>query len=121
MYESIGQALVDEVGDSFERVLVRVEMADGVGSVGVFVGRGGTYWYRTDEHGTLFDLFAGLRGAARAAGSGEWSQATFELTAGGRFRIDYGFADISDWGQASARREEWLARHLGPQAQVIWS
>jgi hypothetical protein len=122
IYGRIGQALVDLIGGDFARAYARVEMADDFGSVGVFYERGdGTWRYLTDESDTLFDLFAQMRGAGVAAGMGAWSQATFELAGSGRFSVHFGFDDISDLGQGSARRDAWMKKHLGPNARVLWS
>lgn len=122
MYGRIGQALVDVVGDDFHKAFVRVEMGDDVGSLGMFVDRGdGTWQYMTDDSDTLLDLFAELRGAGSTAGMGTWSQATFELSASGPFSIQFGFDDISDLGQSSARRDAWMKQHLGPHARIKWS
>jgi hypothetical protein len=122
MYGRIGRALADLIGDDCRKAFVCVEMGDDFGSLGVFAHAGdGTYQFLTDDTDTLFVLFAELRNASRAAGLGEWSQATFELSGGGRFSIQYGFDDISDLGQGSARRDAWIRQHLGPDARVQWS
>jgi YezG-like immunity protein len=122
MYGRIGQALANLIGDGYRKAFVHVEMADDFGSLGVFVDGGdGTYQYLIDDSNTLFDLFAELRNMSRTQGMGEWSQATFELNGGGRFSIQYGFDDISDLGQGSARRDAWMKQHLGSDARVKWS
>ena len=121
LYRRIGQAAVDIVGDEFARLFVRVEMAESHGSIGLFVDRGdGAFEYAIDDGDALHDLFAELRAAAGQAGLGEWTQATFALAGGGAFSIQYGFDDISDLGQASARRNAWIAKHLGVDAQIKW-
>ncbi len=121
LYGRIGQAVVDCVGVPFIKSYVSIEMADDVGSVGMFVDRGdGAYEFQVDESGDLFDLFAELRERHIAAGLGAWSQATFTVDANGRFGIDFGFDDISDRGAGSARRDAWIARVLGRDAVVRW-
>jgi Protein of unknown function, DUF600 len=122
LYPRIGQTLVDVAGGPIALAHVHVEMADDVGSIGVFVDRGsGTYDYLTDDDGGLFDLFTELRQRHIDAGLGAWSQATFSLRDGGRFSIDYGHADVSDFGKGADRRADWMSRVLGPDAQVRWT
>jgi hypothetical protein len=122
LYSRIGQALSDLVGGAFKKAFARVEMADDFGSVGVFFDPGdGTYHYLTDDDDVLFDLFAQLRRACADAGMGEWSQATFTLTEQGAFNLGFGFDDISDLGEGSARRDRWMKEHLGLNAQIVWS
>jgi len=122
LYGRIGQALTDLVGADFKRAFARVEMAHDFGSVGVFYDPGdGAFRYLTDDDDVLFEHFADLRRACASAGMGEWSQATFALGADGKFSLQFGFDDVSDLGQGSARRDRWMKEHLGPSAKVIWS
>jgi len=121
LYGHIGQAVSDLAGGGFRKAYVRVEMADDYGSLGLFYDPGtGTFHYATDDHGTLFELFADLRRQSIAAGVGAWSQATFTLDGTGTFTIDFGFDDISDMGRGGERRQQWIARHLGADARVVW-
>lgn len=121
LYRRIGQAAVDIAGGEFTRLYVRAEMADSHGSIGLFVDRGGgAYEYATDESDALQDLFAELRAAAGQAGLGRWTQATFALAGSGAFSMQYAFDDISDLGQASARRDAWIVQHLGAEARIRW-
>lgn len=121
LYPRIGQCLLDLAGEPFARGFIGVEMADDFGSVGLFVDRGdGFFHFLTDDDGTLFDLFSELRQRCIGAGLGAWSQATFALHGDGKFSIEFGHDDISDLGQGAQRRDAWIARVLGPQAQVRW-
>jgi hypothetical protein len=121
LYERIGDKLLEVAGDRFKRGYIRVEMADDVGSVGIFVDRGDGQWhYLVDESGTLFDDFAELRERCVAAGMGAWSQATFRLDADQRLSVDFGYDDITDLGASNERRAAWIERELGPNARVNW-
>jgi hypothetical protein len=121
LYGRIGQAVSDLVGGGFRKAYVRVEMADDYGSLGLFYDPGtGAFHYSTDDDDTLFDLFEDLRRLGVAAGRRAWSQATFTLDSAGTFTIDFGFDDISDMGRGAERRQQWIARHLGADASVVW-
>jgi len=121
LYPQIGRRLIDLAGEPFVQGYIRVELADDFGSVGLFVDRGdGAYTYLIDEEGQLYDLFSQLRASYIAAGFGAWSQATFALHANGTFSIEFGHDDISDLGQGGFRRDAWVRRVLGEQANVHW-
>lgn len=121
LYRRIGQQMIDVAGESFAKVYARVEMADDVGSVGLFVNRGdGAYHYLVDESGELFDAFFELRRLCSQAGMGAWSQATFAVDSSAKFSIDFGYDDVSDMSAGSARRSAWVERVLGQDVVVHW-
>ncbi len=122
LYPLIGHQLHHLINGPFSVAWVRVEMEDDFGSVGVFVDRGcGTYAYMTDEEGKLYDSLSELRRRYKECGLGSWTQATFKLGIQGKFSIEFGFEDVADVGRSSQRRDAWMARVLGPQAEAVWS
>jgi hypothetical protein len=65
-------------------------------------------------------LFSELRRRYREGRLGSWTQATFKLDSSGRFSIEFGFDDVTDLGKSGQRRDTWMKRELGPQAEVVW-
>jgi hypothetical protein len=121
LYPAIGQALVAALPQDFATAWIRVEMLDDVWSVGVFFRPPeGALRFVSDDLDTIEDLFVTLRQRYRDGSQATWSTATFTLQADGRMKLDLGYEDVSDFGQAAVRRTAWMEKYLGGDAVIDW-
>jgi len=72
-----------------------------------------------DNVDALDELLVELRGTFIMAGYAPWSSVTLMLDGSGRFSLEYGYEDVSDFERAGERREKWLAKRLGGNAEII--
>lgn len=118
---TIGQALVAALPQDFARAWIRVEMLCYVWSVGVFYRQAdGRIRFVSDNLDAIEDLLGALRQRYRDEGQTAWSTATFALHADGRMALDLGYEDVTDFGQAPARRAVWIQKYLGRDAAIDW-
>lgn len=96
-------------------------MTDDVSSVGIFHTQpDGKIYYINKDVDAIDDHFFEMREAFKTGGLVPWSTATFRLTGEGKFGIDFGYDDISDFGFWSERRNEWVKSYLGDNPTIIW-
>lgn len=122
-YPQLGQALFDVLPDGFVEAWLGTEMLDDVWSIGLFFlsADGKTYFEDEDEKlDQLEGLLLEMRHAFKAASLPPFSTATFRLAATGRFSIDFGYEDVSDFGLGNDRREVWMKKYLNPDSQIVW-
>lgn len=120
-YPKIAQLVVDLSPDNFEEIFFRVEMIDDVWSAGMFYRRNnGGYGYINEGLNSITDKFRELRDLFKDTVGEPFSTSTFRLTSAGKFSIDFGYEDVSDFGMASARREIWIRKYLGDNPQIDW-
>lgn len=120
-YPKIAQSLVDLLPDNFEDAFIRVEMIDDVWSVGIFYRKdNGRYGYLNQNIETLADNFQKLRTYFKVAGEEPFTTSTFRLSNSGKFSIDFGYEDVSDFGMAAERRKTWIKKYLGDNPQIDW-
>ena len=120
-YPKIGQGFND-ILPSFEEAWLRVEMIDDVSSSGCF--------YRTQNESVIFyknngleeieSEFRKMREEFITSEKQPFTQATFWLSENGKFSIEFGYEDVSDFGMSGERREAWIKTHLGENVKINW-
>ena len=63
----------------------------------------------------------GMRQAFVDSNLEPFSQVVFHLRESGKFTIDYGYEDVSDFGLSGERRALWIEKTFGKNTQVQWS
>ncbi len=121
-YPIIGQMMADLLPDDFEEAFVSFEGIDDVWSTELFYRReGGHIGYLNDGLEGIEGNLRSMRTLLKEAGQEPFSTATFTLHSSGKFSIDLGYEDVSDLGQGAKRREDWIKKYLGADAQIDWS
>lgn len=121
-YPAIAQMMADVLPDNFLEAFFRIEMLDDVWSVGMFYrDERERYRYVNEGLETIEDKFRELRDLFKAENQEPFSTSTFRLTNSGKFSIDFGYEDVSDFGMASKRREIWINKYLGNNPQIDWT
>lgn len=120
-YPIIGQEFYDLL-PNFEEAWLRVEMIDDVSSCSCF--------YRTHNESVIFygnqgleeveSEFRKMRESFIKANKVPFTQATFWLSESGKFLIEFGYEDVSDFGLAGERREAWIKKYLGENCVINW-
>lgn len=120
-YPVIGQEAYDLVSVEFTKLWVKVEMIDDVASIGIYCQtKNGNFRAFYDGLQHLLDIFYDMRKTFVSTGKPPFSTATFVLTDAGKFFIDFGYDDISDFGLVRERREVWIKKYLGENAKIQW-
>lgn len=121
LYPLIGQAAVDAVPDSFKKLWATAEMLDDVSGTEIFYQiKEGEFHHIYDNIDELDELLFKLRNAFIAAGEQPWSSVTLSVNEDGKFSLDYGYEDVSNFELAGERRARWLAQYLGSDAKLIY-
>ena len=120
-YPVIAQMMVNRLPDDFEEAFLRIEMIDDVWSVGMFYrGKNEIYRYINEGLETIAGKFRELRNLFKAENQEPFTTSTFWLTKSGKFSIDFGYEDVSDFGMAPKRREIWIKKYLGSNPKIDW-
>lgn len=119
LYGEIGSAAVNLVPDDFSQLWVTAEIFDGVYSVAVF--------FETDG-GNLYSIYNGLKevkrlllelhGAFEDQNETPFTVSTLWVNPQGKFRMDFGYEDVSDLGLQGDRQRKWIEKYLGPKASI---
>lgn len=120
-YPIIGQQAVNAVPIDFSKRWVRVEMMDDASSIAMFSQTAPNHFrYVNDGLEGLRDTFQALRDTFATTAHKPFSSATFVFTDTGKFSIDFGYDDVSDFGQSNLRREAWIKKYLGEDIKIQW-
>jgi Protein of unknown function, DUF600 len=66
-------------------------------------------------------LLRGMRQAFIDSKLEPFTQAVFHLHESGKFEMNLGYADVSDFGLAGERRGFWIEKTFGKGAQIQWT
>ena len=120
-YPKIGQLFFNILPNDFVEAWFNIEMIDDVQCYGAFFldthGKTICKIYELDD---IVALFSDMRNEFKKSGKEPFSNATFWLTSAGKFSIDFGYEDVSDFGLASERRNKWMKKYLRPDSEIIW-
>jgi hypothetical protein len=120
-YPEIAQLITDLLPSDFQEGFFSIEMIDDVWGEEMFYRRNnGRYGYINEGLNSITDKFRELRDLFKDTVGEPFSTSTFRLTSAGKFSIDFGYEDVSDFGMASARREIWIKKYLGDNPQIDW-
>lgn len=122
IYPIIAQLIADLLPPDFQESFFSIEMIDDVWGEELFYRRdNGRYGYINEGLNSITDKFRELRDLFKTTVGEPFSMSTFRLTSAGKFSIDFGYEDVSDFGLAPARREIWIKKYLGENPQIDWS
>jgi len=121
LYPKIGQLFFEQLPDDFDEAWLKTEMIDDVWSTeAFFLDTKGKTRYKDSDLDDLEILLSDMRNTFKEEGVPPFSNATFWLTPDGRFSIDFGYEDVSDFGLAGKRRGEWMKKYLKPDSDIVW-
>ncbi len=120
-YPEVGQMICDAIPGYFLTAWVHVEMIDDVSSYGVFyLKENNRFQFLYSGLDDIENKFRELRNRFKDADHEAWSGATFILNRDGKFSVDFTYDDVSDFGQASERRDVWIKKYLGENPSIDW-
>ena len=121
-YQPIAQAAFDCVPIDFLELWVSCEALDDVIGADIFIRSvDGSFRYTSKSIEALQKLLYEMREAFRSEGKPLWSTLTFWLNAQGKFSVDFGYEDVSDFEKELKRREAWINKYLGRDAKVNYA
>lgn len=116
-YPIIGQAFYDVLPDFLEAWLT-IEITDDFWGAEAFYTDGtATVKYLSDGLEKAEQLFRDMRKAFKETGNDPFTQATFFLDENGKFSIDFGYDDVSNFELNDERRDAWIKKYLGENAK----
>jgi hypothetical protein len=121
LYPEIGEMLLDLIPENFQQAWIRVEMIEDVWSSGIFFTEpNGRVRYLNKNLEEMNRRFRQLRSLFVVAGNPPFTTATYHLRPNGKFTIDYGYDDVSDFSLAPQRRENWIKKYIGENTKIDW-
>lgn len=119
-YPIIGQQAYDAAPIEFKKLWISMEMIDDVSSIGMYCEtETGDFHCFYNGLADLTATFYAMRRTFVATGHPPFSSATFILTSTGKFSIDYGYEDVSDFGLGYERQIAWIKQYLGENVKII--
>jgi len=120
-YPTIGQAFYDVLPD-FSDAWLTIEITEDVWGAEAFYKDGtDTVKYLSEGLEEAERLFKDMRKTFKETGNDPFTQATFFLKENGKFSIDFGYEDVSDFGLTDERRDAWIKKYLGENAKIEWN
>lgn len=86
-----------------------------------YLRNNGRYGYINEGLNSITDKFREFRDLFKGTVGEPFSTSTFRLTSAGKFSIDFGYEDVSDFGMAPARRQIWIKKYLANNPQINWT
>jgi hypothetical protein len=121
-YPVLGQLLIDILDDDFREAFLNIELSDDVWGAELFYrNHDGVIRYINEGLAQIEQEFRKMRNRFSSTGHTPFSMATFHLFDSGKFEIDYGYEDVTDFDMAGQRRENWITKYLGKNAVINWS
>jgi Protein of unknown function, DUF600 len=120
-YPQIGQLIISAL-PNFSEAWVSIEMIDNVwGAEAFFRDPNNQIRYSNEGLVDIERAFLEMRKAVKLLGKEPFTTATFLLTDAGKFYIDFGYEDVSDFGLSDERRKAWIEKYLGDDVQIQWN
>lgn len=121
LYTPLGQAVFDALPD-FCDAWVTFEAIDDVwGAESFYKAADQKIRYNNERLEKIEQIFLQMRKLFVESGSEPFTQAEIYLNESGKFAINFGYEDVSDFGLADQRRKEWIERTFGKNAVIQWS
>jgi Protein of unknown function, DUF600 len=120
-YPLLGQEFYD-VLPTFSEAWLRFESLDDTWSTASFYQTiDKKIHYKNEGLEDAEKLLRGMRQAFIDSKLEPFTQAVFHLRESGKFAIDFGYEDVSDFGLAGERRALWIEKTFGKGTQIKWS
>ena len=119
-YPQIGQLIVGALPD-FKEAWISIEMTDDVwGAEAFFRAPNNQIKYLNEGLVDIEMAFLEMRKAFKLLGKDPFATVTFWLSDTGKFSVDFGYEDVSNFGLVDERRDVWIKKYLGDDAQIQW-
>jgi Protein of unknown function, DUF600 len=119
-YPKIGQALFDALPIFSEAWLNFDSIEDVWGYEAFYLDANASIRYQNEGLDVCVELLRGMRQAFIDSGLEPFTESFFYMTEAGKFTIDFSYDDISDFGLAGERRNVWIKKVFGENAQIQW-
>lgn len=121
-YLEVAEEVYDLLPGNFVVAYFRMEVTDDVWNGGLFYSvSDGQYRYINRNIEGVQEKVRCIRESLIKGGQEPFSSATFKLKNTGKFHFDFGYEDVSDFGQASERRKNWIKEYLGEDIKIDWA
>ena len=120
-YAPLGQAVHDALPE-FLDAWVTFEVIESVwGTESFFRTSDQEIRYNNERLEAIEQIFLQMRQSFINSGQEPFTQAEIHLNESGKFAIEFGYEDVSDFGLADQRRAQWIERVFGKNAAIQWS
>jgi Protein of unknown function, DUF600 len=120
-YPLLGQNFYDSLPSFSEAWLTFESIGDVWGAESFYKTSTKAIRYKNEGLEAAEKLLCGMRQAFVDSNLEPFSQVVFHLRESGKFTIDYGYEDVSDFGLSGERRALWIEKTFGKNTQVQWS
>jgi Protein of unknown function, DUF600 len=77
--------------------------------------------YNNERLEAIEQIFLQMRQSLIDSGAEPFTQVEIHLNESGKFAINFGYEDVSDFGLADHRRAQWIEKTFGENAAIQWS
>ncbi len=120
-YPMLGQNFYDVLPPFSEAWLTFESIGDVWGAESFYRASDKILRYKNEGLEEAEKLLCAMRQAFVDSKLEPFSQAVFHLRESGKFAIDFGYEDVSDFGLSGERRAVWMEKTFGKNAQIQWS
>jgi Protein of unknown function, DUF600 len=120
-YPLLGQNFYDVLPSFTEAWLTFESIEDVWGAESFYKTSDEVIHYKNEELEEAEKLLRGMRQAFIDSKMEPFTQAVFHLRESGKFAIDFGYENVSDFGLAGERRALWIEKTFGKGTQIKWS
>ncbi|MFS8152622.1 immunity protein YezG family protein [Vreelandella titanicae] len=120
-YPKVAEKIYDVVPENFQAAYFHMEVTDDVWGGELFYSTANKeYKYKNENLESVIEEVKTIRELHKSSGEEPFTIVTFILMNTGKFSLEFGYDDISDFGRASERRDEWINKQLGEEAKIDW-
>jgi Protein of unknown function, DUF600 len=120
-YPLLGQNFYDTLPTFSQAWLTFESVGDVWGAESFYKASDETIRYKNEGLEEAEKLFCDMRQAFIDSNLEPFTQAVFHLHESGKFTMDFGYEDVSDFGLSGERRALWIEKAFGKNAQIQWS
>jgi Protein of unknown function, DUF600 len=77
--------------------------------------------YNNERLEAVEQILLQMRQSLIDSGAEPFTQVEIHLNESGKFAINFGYEDVSDFGLADHRRAQWIEKTFGENAAIQWS
>lgn len=120
-YPRLGQTFYDTLPSCREAWLTFESIGDVWGAESFYKTNDEKIHYKNEGLEETEKLLCEMRQEFINSNLEPFSQAVFHLRESGKFTMDFGYEDVSDFGLSGERRTLWMKKTFGENIQIQWS
>jgi len=119
-YPQLGQSFYDALPTFSEAWLTFESIEDVWGTESFYKTYDGCIHYKNDDLEEVEKLLRGMRQTFIESNLSPFTQVVFHLFETGKFSIEFGYDDVSDFGLTGERRTIWMKNTFGKDVEIQW-